>query len=74
MNSNFTENDIKANINKQEIRNCEIEKIILQIKKSTLEALANLIVAYSILVQFSFFTCWFMFFSKYFFAPCCFKL
>lgn len=29
MNSNFTENDIKANINKQEIRNCEIKRIII---------------------------------------------
>ena len=30
MNSNFTENDIKANRNKQEIWNCEIEKIIMK--------------------------------------------
>jgi len=75
MNSNFTENDIKANINKQEIRNYEIEKIIIntnlkkvlwrlwQIWTSVIVFLSNLVFLHVGLCSF----------LNIFFAPCCFR-
>ena len=74
MNSNFTEIDMKANINKQEIRNCEIEKIRIdtKLKEGSLKTLANLVVLYCILVQFLHVgLCSFL---NIFFAPCCYRM